>query len=150
MSTSTLTRDLVVVQTRALKLPGVARVFEDVARQARDGHWPHEDYLHEVLTAEQTSRHESVMRQRLREARFPEVKTLDTFDFAAADGVNATQLHTLARGEWVTAPENLIFAGPSARARPTWRSRWALKRPGRKAACSSPVRPILSASCSKP
>ena len=112
MSASPLTRDLVVVQTRALKLPGVARVFEDVARQARDAHWPHEDYLHEVLTAEQTSRHESVMRQRLREARFPEVKTLDTFDFAAAEGVNATQLHTLARGEWVTAPENLIFAGP--------------------------------------
>jgi DNA replication protein DnaC len=39
-----------------------------------------------------------VIRQRLREARFPEVKTLDTFDFAAADGVNATQVHTLARG----------------------------------------------------
>src|ERR1700686_5665272 len=69
-------------------------------------------YLHEVLTAEQASRHESVIRQRLREARFPEVKTLDTFDFAAADGVSATQIHTLARGEWVTAPENLILAGP--------------------------------------
>ena len=63
-------------------------------------------------SAEQASRHESVIRQRLREARFPEVKTLDTFDFAAADGVSATQIHTLARGEWVTAPENLIFAGP--------------------------------------
>ena len=53
-----------------------------------------------------------MIRQRLREARFPEVKTLDTFDFAAADGVNATQIHSLARGEWVTAPENLILAGP--------------------------------------
>ena len=112
MSAATLARDLVVAQTRALKLPGVARTFEALARQARDAHWPHEEYLHEVLTAEQASRHESVMRQRLREARFPEVKTLDTFDFAAADGVSATQIHTLARGEWVTAPENLIFAGP--------------------------------------
>jgi DNA replication protein DnaC len=107
-----LTRDLIVVQTRALKLPGVARTFEPLARQARDAHWPHEEYLHEVLSAEQASRHESVIRQRLREARFPEVKTLDTFDFAAADGVNATQIHTLARGEWITAPENLILAGP--------------------------------------
>ncbi len=96
----------------ALKLPGVARTFEALARQARDAHWPHEDYLHEVLTAEQASRHESVIRQRLREARFPEVKTLDTFDFTAVEGISATQLHTLARGEWVTAPENLIFAGP--------------------------------------
>jgi DNA replication protein DnaC len=66
----------------------------------------------EVLTAEQASRHESVIRQRLREARFPEVKTLDTFDFTTAEGVNTTQIYTLARGEWVTAPENLIFAGP--------------------------------------
>jgi len=112
MSARVVTRDLVVAQTRALKLPGVARVFESVARQARDAHWPHEEYLHEVLSAEQSSRHESVIRQRLREARFPEIKTLDSFDFPAADGINATQLHTLARGEWVTAPENLIFAGP--------------------------------------
>ena len=109
---ATLTRDLIVTQTRALKLPGVARTFESLARQARDAHWPHEDYLHEVLSAEQASRHESVIRHRLREARFPEVKTLETFDFAAADGINATQVHTLARGEWITAPENLILAGP--------------------------------------
>src|SRR5205809_1093311 len=112
MSAPSLGRDLVVAQTRALKLPGVARTFEALARQARDAHWPHEDYLQEVLSAELASRHESVIRQRLREARFPEVKTLDTFDFSAAEGVSATQLHTLARGEWVTAPENLILAGP--------------------------------------
>src|SRR6185295_14079699 len=112
MSAPTVVRDLVVDHTRVLKLPGVARTFEGFARQARDAHWPHEDYLQEVLSAEQASRHESVIRQRLREAHFPEVKTLDTFDFAAADGINATQVHTLARGEWVTAPENLILAGP--------------------------------------
>ena len=112
MSAATLTRDLVLTHTRALKLPGLARTFEGLARQARDAHWPHEDYLQEVLSAELASRHESVIRQRLREARFPEVKTLDAFDFPAADGISATQIHTLARGEWVTAPENLIFAGP--------------------------------------
>jgi len=98
MTTAVVTRDLIVTQTRALKLPGVARVFESLARQARDAHWPHEDYLHEVLSAEQASRHESVIRQRLREARFPEVKTLDAFDFTAAEGVSATHIHALARG----------------------------------------------------
>jgi DNA replication protein DnaC len=112
MSVPLVVRDLIVTHTRVLKLPGVARSFEGLARQARDAHWSHEDYLQEVLSAEQASRHESVIRQRLREARFPEVKTLDTFDFTAADGINATQVHTLARGEWVTAPENLILAGP--------------------------------------
>ncbi len=72
---ATLTREPVVAQTRALKLPGIARTFDSLARQARDAHWPHEDYLHEVLSAEQASRHESVIRPRLHEARFPEVKT---------------------------------------------------------------------------
>jgi DNA replication protein DnaC len=112
MTAASVTRDLIVAQTRALKLPGVARVFESLARQAREAHWPHEDYLHEAVTAEQASRHDSVIRQRLREARFPEIKTLDSFDFTAADGISATEIHGLARGEWVTAPENLIFAGP--------------------------------------
>jgi DNA replication protein DnaC len=112
MTAAALTRDLVVSHTRALKLPGVARTFERLAREARDQGWPHDDYLQEVLSAEIASRHESVIRQRLREARFPEVKTLDQFDFSATEGVTATQIHTLARGDWVTAPENLIFAGP--------------------------------------
>ncbi len=112
MSAPSITRDLVVAHARALKLPGVARQFEALARQAQDAHWTYEDYLHEVLNAEQLSRHESVIRQRLREARFPEVKTLETFDFASAEGVNPAQIQTLARGEWVMRPENLILAGP--------------------------------------
>ena len=53
MSVAIVTHDLIVAQTRALKLPGVARTFDSLARQARDAHWPHEDYLHEVLSAEQ-------------------------------------------------------------------------------------------------
>jgi hypothetical protein len=53
MSAPTVVRDLVVAHTRMLKLPGVARTFESLARQARDSHWPHEDYLHEVLSAEE-------------------------------------------------------------------------------------------------
>ena len=52
MSAPTMIRDLVVAHTRVLKLPGVARTFEGLARQARDAHWAHEDYLHEVLSAE--------------------------------------------------------------------------------------------------
>ena len=69
-------------------MPGLARVYESLARQAREEHWSHEEYLHEVLSAEQTSRQDSAVRHRLREARFPElkVKTLDTFDFTATDG----------------------------------------------------------------
>jgi hypothetical protein len=150
MSAAALTRDLVITHTRALKLPGMARTFEGLARQARDAHWPHEDYLQEVLSAELASRHESVIRQRLREARFPEVKTLDTFDFPAADGVNATQIHTLARGEWVTAPENLILAGPIGTGKTHLAIALGVEATKQNAASSSPARLIWCASSWKP
>ena len=39
------TRDLIIARTRALRLRGVARVFEGLARHARDAHWPHKNYL---------------------------------------------------------------------------------------------------------
>jgi DNA replication protein DnaC len=90
----------------------MARTFEGLARQARDAHWPHEDYLQEVLSAELASRHESVIRQRLREARFPEVKTLDTFDFPAADGISARRSIPWPAASGSRHLENLILAGP--------------------------------------
>jgi DNA replication protein DnaC len=93
-------------------MPGLARSFADLARQAREEHWAHEDYLHEVLAVEIASRAESAVKQRLRGAAFPELKTLDQFDFSAADGVSAPKIAELARCEWIAKGENVLFAGP--------------------------------------
>jgi DNA replication protein DnaC len=113
MSRAALKRDLVVQVARELKMPGLVRAYEQLARQAREEHWTHEDYLFEALSAEQTSRRDSAIRQRVQEARFPEIKTLDTFDYAATGGaVSAAQLADLARGEWIARGDNVIFAGP--------------------------------------
>jgi DNA replication protein DnaC len=113
MSRTAVAKDMVLAQTRALKMPGAARVYEALGRQVREEHWSHEEYLHEVLAAEQTSRQDSAVRQRQRDARFPEVKTLDTFDFTANDGsVKAAQVTELARGGWIDRAENVILAGP--------------------------------------
>jgi IstB-like ATP binding protein len=113
MSRSMVQRDLVVTAARALMMPGVVREFETLARQAREEQWAFEDFLHEVLVAEQRSRRESSIRKRLFQARFPETKTLDTFDFTAAEGsVSTAQVAELARGEWISNAHNVIFAGP--------------------------------------
>jgi DNA replication protein DnaC len=111
--TRTAATEAVRLLARALKMPGLARSFDGLARQAREEHWAFEDYLHEVLSAEQTSRADSVMRQRLKEARFPETKTVDGFDFSATDGaVTAQQIAELARGKWIDEGHNVVFAGP--------------------------------------
>ena len=112
MSRGAVVADLIRQDARQLKMPGAAREFEALARQAREEKWSFEDYLHEVLTVEVQSRRDSAIRQRLRDARFPETKTLDQFDFAAADGIDAAQVAELARGAWVERAENVLLAGP--------------------------------------
>lgn len=112
MSRTVVVADLVRVQAKRLKMPGLARSFEALMRQAREEGWEHEDLLHELLAAEITSREDSAARQRLRDARFPEVKTLDTFDFDVADGVDRAQLTQLAKCAWLGEAKNVILAGP--------------------------------------
>lgn len=112
MSRDAVVADLIRQDTRQLKMPGAARAFEALGRQAREEKWSFEDYLHEVLSVEIQSRRESAIRQRVRDARFPEMKTLDQFDFKAADGIDSAQVAELARGGWVERAENVLLAGP--------------------------------------
>ena len=82
-----------------------ARSRASPARRARlrEEHWSPEDYLRECLAVELASRIESAIKQRLRAAAFPELKTLDEFELDVAESVSAAQLAELARGDWVSA-----------------------------------------------
>ena len=112
MSRTLVTADLIRTRARALRMPGLARGFETLCRQAEKERWSFEEFLSECLAVEVTSRSDSAIRQRLRDARFPDVKTLDQFDFTAADGVDAAVVAKLARVEWLERKENIVFAGP--------------------------------------
>lgn len=112
MSRDVVVADLLVGQARQLKMPGLVRGFAALARQAREERWAVEEYLHEVLALEISSRNESAIRERLERARFPERKTLADFDFDAADGIDRAVIAELARGEWLARRTNVILAGP--------------------------------------
>ncbi len=73
---------------RELKLAAVVRDYPGLCRRARDGGWAYEDLLRELLEAEVRNRHQSTARRLLREARFPDIKTLDQLDWSALKGVS--------------------------------------------------------------
>lgn len=112
MSRAKVVADLIRTHARALKMPGLARAFEHLGRQAREEHWQPEDYLCECLAVEVASRTESAVKQRLRAAAFPELKTLTEFEFDVAEGVSAQKLAELARGDWIDGKQNVLLAGP--------------------------------------
>ena len=58
-------------------------------------------------------RHQRMVQRRIRAARFPAVKSLDTFDFLAIPSVNKALVMELARCEYVQHRENVIAIGNS-------------------------------------
>lgn len=97
---------------RALKMPGVAREYQALARQARDGGWAYEEFLRQVLEAEIRSRQERTAARRLQEAHFPDIKTLDQLDWEALKGIPRTRLLELASCAYLNRAEDVILAGP--------------------------------------
>lgn len=106
-------RDAVLQQyCRDLKLPGVYREHQPLARQANDEGWPYEDYLCTLLESELASRHDRTAQRRIREARFPDIKTLDQVDWQALKGVSRPKILELAACDYVARGQDVILAGP--------------------------------------
>src|SRR5918994_4223116 len=97
---------------KALKLPAFAAEYEGLVRQARDGGWDYEDFLRELLEAELRSREERTAKRGLKEARFPELKTLEQLDWEALEGISKQKIMELATCEFLTQAQDCIIAGP--------------------------------------
>jgi DNA replication protein DnaC len=97
---------------KGLKMPAAAREYKALARQAQDGAWNYEDFLRELLEVEITSRQQSTALRRIKEARFPEIKTLDQIEWDALQGISKPKLLELATCGYIEKAEDLILVGP--------------------------------------
>ena len=97
---------------RALKMPGLARKLDEVVRHAEAERAGYRQFLVDVLSTERLSRDASAINIRIREAGFPEHKTLAEFDFKATDGIDPAVVGQLATGAFVDNAENLALIGP--------------------------------------
>src|ERR1035437_9298076 len=84
------TKSLVLLRhhLKALRLPTVSAECEKVAAQAAADNADHLTYLLQLLELELLDREKRAAEPRLKAARFPTIKTLDTFDFTARPSVN--------------------------------------------------------------
>src|SRR3954447_1544640 len=98
--------------TRALKTPTIARVWEDLAAQARDRNWSHEEYLTAVLERQVADRESAGTTMRIRTAHFPTVKTLEEFNLDHLPSLRRDLLAHLATATFVAKAENVILLGP--------------------------------------
>lgn len=98
---------------KSLRLPTVLREYGKLARQAAAEGLDHVQFLARLIELEMIDRERRMIERRIKAAKFPAVKSLDSFDFKAIPKLNKMQVLELARCEWVERRENVIALGPS-------------------------------------
>ena len=98
---------------KELKLPSFLREYGKMAAQCATENVDHTEYLLRLAELELIDRHQRMVQRRIRAARFPAVKSLDTFDFTAIPSLNKALVLELARCEYVQHRENVIAIGNS-------------------------------------
>jgi len=132
---------------KELKLAAVVRDYPALCRQARDGGWAYEDLLRELLEAEVTNRRQSTARRLLREARFPDIKTLEQIDWPALKGVSRPKILELSSCQFIGEAEDVILAGPIGTGKTMWRSRSGSRLHAGASAYCSPGPPTWCRAC---
>ncbi|ABA88048.1 ATP/GTP-binding transposition helper [Syntrophotalea carbinolica DSM 2380] len=107
--------DALLVQhnLKALNLTNMARHFEQQLRQARDGGLDYSQFLLELTELELRIRCENREKRRLKEAKFPLLKSLETFDFEAVPQLDKRLVRDLAAGDYLKDRRNVILMGKS-------------------------------------
>jgi len=98
---------------KTLKLPTFLREYDKLARQCAAEGLDHVQFLARLVELELIDRERRMIERRIKAAKFPATKSLDSFDFKAIPKLNKMQVLELARCNWIDRRENVIALGPS-------------------------------------
>ena len=98
---------------KLLKLPSMLREYEKLAEVCQKEKTDYQTFLLRLAEREIQDREVRAAERRVKAARFPVVKTLDTFEFDAQPSVNPMLVRELVRGEYIDRRENVLLIGNS-------------------------------------
>ncbi len=115
---------------RALKMPRIPKAAELFAERARAEDWDYEAFLAAVLSEETNQREVRGSDARIKGARFPQIKTLDDFDFSFQRWVKRTTIAHLSQLDFLAEARTSCSSDLPAPARRISRLRWASRPVG--------------------
>ena len=98
---------------KQLRLPSILREYEKLAVVCQQERADYQTYLLRLVELEPADRERRAAERRVKAARFPVIKPLDTFDFGAQPAINQELVRQLSRGEYLDRRENVLFIGNS-------------------------------------
>lgn len=98
-------------QLKQLHLAALFRHYRPQAQVATEGGWSYEAYLAHLIQQEVDRRSRNRRQRRIKEARFPLLKELADFDFAAIPQLNRQKVMELAQGDYLDQVESVLLVG---------------------------------------
>jgi len=98
---------------KKLRLPTFQSEYPKLARQCAAENKDHVQYLLRLCELELIERERRMIERRIKAAKFPATKSLDSFDFKTIPSLNKVLTMELARCEYVEKRQNVIALGPS-------------------------------------
>jgi DNA replication protein DnaC len=96
---------------KKLKLPTMLREYAGVAAVCRKDRSDFPVYLLRLAEREILDREKRATERRIKEANFPVIKTIDTYEFSAQPSINEALVRELLRGEYLDKRENVLLIG---------------------------------------
>lgn len=97
---------------RNLKLPTIGRTYADTSRRAANDGWSFDEYLKELLEAEVITRNDNAVKRYMKQARFPDIKTLDQISWTDLKGISRQKITELSSCEYIDRKQDIVIAGP--------------------------------------
>ncbi len=96
---------------RRLRLPTMVRDYREAVRQATEAREEYDAFLLALATRELEQRQTNQVQRRLREARFPLLKTLEHTDLTKWPDFDVTQVRAYAECQYISRRENMVLLG---------------------------------------
>lgn len=106
-----MTEMLLKHNLKVLKLPTMLAEYAKLSREAADAGEGHEQYLLRLTELEVATRSANALAARIKNAGFPVLKDLDTYDFTATPSLSKQKVLELARCQWIAERANCCFIG---------------------------------------
>jgi DNA replication protein DnaC len=88
--------------------------LDQTLHQAENGSWSYLEFVEGLLSQPAEGRRQRALDRRIREARFPAMKTLEEFDWQFnADAIDRHQIEELATGDFIRRGDNFLMVGQS-------------------------------------
>lgn len=96
---------------KTLRLPTMLAEYAQLSREAADADESYEQYLLRLTELEVAARSANALAARIKNAAFPVLKDLETYDFSVMPSLSKQKILELARGQWIQEKTNACFIG---------------------------------------